>query len=287
MTLVIARFRSSSIRFRRIGAYRMMNCRRDSTKSCPAAAPYQFVLACEPALWSTGTFERAFWRNRDQAVQVGIEADPVACAIVALVTQTLQTLQTRMLRGLPEKVRAFEGTATALLHELRNHTDELVLKSPDWPRLPHALSGKLKRVAPALRAWGITFDNALVGRQRTRMIYIDVQTAMFLGRSSPSSDLEVCEEGEVEMDTEDLEATSVHLPKTASAPSAPSADAVAEPTPPEQPKRPGTVVVRKPPKQITTAAPSPAVAPEVQAAAAAKSAVKRNSVRKPRPEVPT
>jgi hypothetical protein len=157
---------------------------------------------------------------------------------------------------------------------------QLALKSVHWPRLPHALSGRLKRMAPALRAWGITFDNALVGRERKRMIYIDVQTETFSGRSSPSTDVEVYETCEVEIDPPDLEATSVTPPKTASAPSAPSADMTTQPTPPEPPKRQGTVVRKPVPKETTTAVPSPADVPGGEAAGF-EPAVKGHFIRKP------
>jgi hypothetical protein len=43
----------------------------------------KWVVACEPAIWPSGTFMRAYDANRAEAVETVIEADPVATALLA------------------------------------------------------------------------------------------------------------------------------------------------------------------------------------------------------------
>jgi hypothetical protein len=253
---------------------------------------YKFVVACQPALWPAGTFEQAFWQNRDEAVQVGIEADPVASAIVewasqqVQATQTMQTMQTMPSRlPPPTELQIFAGTATDLNQQLRGYADEFVRKSMHWPQLPQALSGRLKRAAPALRRFGITIKNDLLGRKRTTMIYITVEIEQFMARSSSSCEEEVHMEDEVDMEPGDQQTTSGALPKSSSAPSASSADTMKETTPPEQPKS-QEVLVPKPPNPVpnqimTPAAPSAVAAPVGQTAAFAGPTVRKHTVRKP------
>jgi hypothetical protein len=49
-----------------------------------------WASACEAALWPNGTFWSAYSRNRDEAVDGVIDADPVAVAVrTAMITQTV------------------------------------------------------------------------------------------------------------------------------------------------------------------------------------------------------
>ena len=154
--------------------YGLKNYSKIDPRTLPRmAACAKFVMACEPAIWPSGTFEKACRQNREEAVQLGIEADLVRTAIVALATQTMQTMQTRISeRELPEEITVFEGTASDLLKALRNDFEEFSRKALQ----PQVLSGRLKRIAPALREWGIIITNDRVGRKQTRMIYIIVDT---------------------------------------------------------------------------------------------------------------
>jgi len=81
-----------------------------------------------------------------QATQVVLESDPVAEAIVALVGQG----------------GAWRGTAGELLDRI---TPER--RPRGWPQTPHAMAGALKRVAPALRANGISVERHVRGQTRT------------------------------------------------------------------------------------------------------------------------
>jgi hypothetical protein len=85
-------------------------------------------------------------RAAAQATQVVLESDPVAEAIVSLVG-----------RG-----GAWKGTASELLDRI---TPER--RPRGWPQTPHAMAGALKRLAPALRANGISVDRHSRGQTRT------------------------------------------------------------------------------------------------------------------------
>ena len=80
--------------------------------------------ACESALWPAGTFEKAYADNRGEVVEAGIEADPVAAAIVAMMTggavRAVRTVRTMISKDPPRVTRCYEwkGAAVDLLGEL-------------------------------------------------------------------------------------------------------------------------------------------------------------------------
>jgi len=98
-----------------------------------------WASACETAMWPIGTFEAAYGDNRDGAVANVIDCDPVASAV----------------RSFMETRAEWEGTATQLLSALEALAGERVIKSKTWPKAPHALSGRLRRIAASLRKIGI------------------------------------------------------------------------------------------------------------------------------------
>jgi hypothetical protein len=98
--------------------------------------------ATEPALGlEVGAFAKAYQENRRQAVEVSLEA---SCVFGPL----------RHLLGKSEG-GSWEGTATKLLEQLTHLATEDEKKAKGWPKMPHVLTGKLKRLAPALRKMGI------------------------------------------------------------------------------------------------------------------------------------
>jgi hypothetical protein len=119
-----------------------------------------WATACETALWPAGTFWSAYCRNRDEAVESVIEADPVAAAVRAMMMMRM----------------VWTGTASALLGALGEVLCER--KSRAWPDSPRALAGHLRRAATDLRKIGIEIEFRKEGRARIRMIYI---------RTTPSS----------------------------------------------------------------------------------------------------
>jgi len=96
-------------------------------------------MAAAPALgWSEDDFFDAYETNRAQAVEVSLEANPVATAILRLV----------------EKDGGFDGTATDLLIRLEMHADEA--KPPrGWPKDAARLGNAIRRAAPGLRQVGV------------------------------------------------------------------------------------------------------------------------------------
>jgi hypothetical protein len=118
-----------------------------------------WATACETALWPAGTFWSAYCRNRYEAVEGVIEADPVANAVRALVS----------------KRTAWTGTASELLSELSELTGDSTARSKEWPNSPRALSGRLRRAATFLRKVGIEVEfGGREGKARNRIISIVV-----------------------------------------------------------------------------------------------------------------
>src|SRR5208337_4162578 len=104
--------------------------------------------ACETALWPAGTFWSAYCDNRDEVVEDVIDADPVANAV----------------RAIMETRTEWTGTASDLLGDLAEITDEGVAKSRTWPGNPSALGGRLRRAATFLRKVGIEISFEREGR---------------------------------------------------------------------------------------------------------------------------
>ncbi|WP_246737537.1 hypothetical protein [Nordella sp. HKS 07] len=116
-----------------------------------------WARACEMGLWPEGTFESAYWGNRDEAVEGVIEADPIGAAV-----RTLMMSRTE-----------WTGTASELLGALAGIVGERIANSKPWPDSPRALSGRLRRVAPFLRKIGVAISFDREGRARTRTIHIN------------------------------------------------------------------------------------------------------------------
>jgi energy-coupling factor transporter ATP-binding protein EcfA2 len=113
--------------------------------------------ACTRAYWPAGTFLAAYRVNLAASVDLVLEASPVGEAVQLFMADRT----------------AWEGTASALLPLLTGAISEQAAREKSWPKRPDVLSGKLRRVAPALRRTGIhvTFDRS--GHARTRIIHIE------------------------------------------------------------------------------------------------------------------
>jgi len=117
-----------------------------------------WATACETAFWPAGSFMSAYDRNRAAATETTIEGDAVAAAVRALMASR------------PD----WHGTAAELLDELGPIAGERATRAKTWPQSARALSGRLRRAAPALRAAGIqlSFGRATDrGRARTISIF--------------------------------------------------------------------------------------------------------------------
>src|SRR5262249_5510992 len=86
----------------------------------------------------------------------------------------------------------WQGTASDLLQRLTTLASEDVARSKDWPKKPHTLSGRLRRLAPNLRRVGIDvgFHRASGGQsegKRTRTISLQKRDARERPPASPAS----------------------------------------------------------------------------------------------------
>ena len=98
-----------------------------------------WATACATAFSAEGAFIAAYDRNRAATTETIIEGDAVAAAVRALIA------------GRSE----WQGTAPELLEVLGPIGGERATRAKTWPQTARALSGRLRRAAPALRAVGI------------------------------------------------------------------------------------------------------------------------------------
>jgi hypothetical protein len=100
-----------------------------------------WAVAAEPGLGlKSGAFLEAYEKNRKDANSLALEASLVVAPLSALVEARVK----------------WEGTTSDLLHELERHVAEEITKTRSWPKSARALSGTLRRLAPNLRAVGIS-----------------------------------------------------------------------------------------------------------------------------------
>jgi hypothetical protein len=117
----------------------------------------KWSVACETAIWPSGTFWRAYCGNQVEAADGVMDADPVARAVRALMETRLQ----------------WTGTASKLLPILAGFTGEQELKAIAWPNTPRALSGRLRATATILRKAKIEIAFAKKGSRMIRISTIE------------------------------------------------------------------------------------------------------------------
>ncbi|MBE3589876.1 MAG: hypothetical protein IMW98_03500 [Firmicutes bacterium] len=116
----------------------------------------KWVVAAEPALpWPAGAFMDAYAGNRADAVELALEADPVA-----------QAVRQAAERG------EWTGTASELLDELEQIAPEKVQHSRTWPTTARTLANRLRRAATFLRALGVEVEFYREGHDRRRMVAV-------------------------------------------------------------------------------------------------------------------
>ena len=122
-----------------------------------------WVVAAEPALpCEPGTFLRAYFANRSNANVSAIESSVLSAPLM------------EFMAGQNE----WEGTATTLKVALEQRADERVVKSKEWPKQPHLLSGELKRIAPNLRRTGLDVEFGKSGRRFIRLTRTGTQNSV-------------------------------------------------------------------------------------------------------------
>jgi hypothetical protein len=96
----------------------------------------KWATACEPAFATAGSFKAAYEGNQTEAVESLLEDDILAVAL--------------------QKVRLpCEGSASEILQQLNATTDHAHINAKHWPKDAKALSSRLRRLAPLLRAKGV------------------------------------------------------------------------------------------------------------------------------------
>jgi hypothetical protein len=109
--------------------------------------------ACEPGLsWPPGAFLDAYAGNVADANELALDGSPLWPA----------------LRQLVDSHTTWEGTATALLDELGRLAGDKTTAARGWPKKPHVLTGRLRRLAPNLRRAGVQIDFGRAGGRRNQ-----------------------------------------------------------------------------------------------------------------------
>ena len=113
-----------------------------------------WATAAESSLgWEPGGFQRVYSSNRQEATETALDADLVAAAV----------------REFMQGRDQWTGTAGELWTALNELVDGDIKHTRAWPGAPNALSGRLKRLAPALRGIGIEYgeDRNKATRKKT------------------------------------------------------------------------------------------------------------------------
>src|SRR5215831_1185605 len=99
-----------------------------------------WVTAAERGLgWNTGAFLRAYTESRGDANVLAVDASVIGPTLLRCVA-----------------TEAWEGTSQELLAYLGEQVGDILRKSREWPKTARALSGDLRRLAPALLGMGMT-----------------------------------------------------------------------------------------------------------------------------------
>ena len=107
-----------------------------------------WVTAAEDGLrWTKGTFMKAYEANRMNLIDIALEADIVATAIMELMKETAK----------------WSGTASELYEKLKSLVPDYERKANVWPRGANVLSGRLIRAQTFLRKKGIEIERRKSG----------------------------------------------------------------------------------------------------------------------------
>jgi hypothetical protein len=121
----------------------------------------EWVTAAESNLgWPQGTFQKAFEDSQTDATAVCLETDLLAAAINELLAEYDQ----------------WSGTCSELLAILNARNTPELQKSKNWPHSPRSLSGRIRRLAGALRSSGIEIDFSREPVSRRRLLSIRRQS---------------------------------------------------------------------------------------------------------------
>jgi hypothetical protein len=119
----------------------------------------KWVVACEPALWEAGAFERIMDDNK------------VAAAITAIESNNVMLCLLRAIKDRDN--RKWIGNAASLLELLNATAIEQDTRRRDWPKNPSHLSGQLTRNVQSLATVGVSVERGRAsGDRRDRFLTI-------------------------------------------------------------------------------------------------------------------
>jgi hypothetical protein len=134
----------------------------------------RWIMAAEGTMgWPRGGFLAAYARNRASAHELALDAAPIIPPLRTLVA-----------------IGPWTGTAAVLLAALTTRVDEGVTRGRDWPAGPRQLADQLRRLAPDLRATGVTVEFDREARTGRRLITMSASPHNIVTRvtSSPLGD---------------------------------------------------------------------------------------------------
>ena len=182
-------------------------------KTLPRMATFaKFVTACETEFWNEGDFLAAYRANADNADVDVLEGDTAVSVLRAFVddktewsgtaTQLLDELVNIVKR--PEREAETEHAAAvaaatamgrkydddaarlaAILREARDKVRETLGKG--WPKKPHFLTGRLRKVGPQLRRAGIRIDWPLSHKHGRNITIVNVAPHTYAAAASSAS----------------------------------------------------------------------------------------------------
>lgn len=121
------------------------------------------TAAESPLGWQPGTFMAAYTCKRRAMNDVVVEGSAVACAVTELV----------------KKWSSWQGTARELLGKLNEIAPGQETKANNWPKSPLNLANALRRLAPNLRAAGISAEfSRSAGTNSRRLITLEEFTSV-------------------------------------------------------------------------------------------------------------
>ena len=106
-----------------------------------------------------GTFIAAYAGNRATANITALDESPLSEAVM------------KLLDSQPKPF--WSGKASELLEELKQHVGEQTLRDKAWPKAANALTNKLRRLEPSLRAVRIDFRESRTGHTRAKVLTLE------------------------------------------------------------------------------------------------------------------
>ena len=137
----------------------LKNIKSVHLESLPRMADFaKWVTAAEPGLgWDPESFMDAYQKNRSSSIEIGLESDPIAQAVIDLI----------------QDIGDWIGTSTELLEVLEHQVPEKIVRSKQWPQAANQLSKRLNRLAPVLREVGLNVELGINKEKRRRLIKIN------------------------------------------------------------------------------------------------------------------